>query len=294
MGRLLALSAVLLGPQIMTELGCTALAGLNGYEVVGHGGGGVGGATGGGAGGTAGGGAQGGSGAQAGGGAGGGELADGEPCTNAAVCASHNCVDSLCCDTPCAGHCQACSAAKTGATDGACAPVPALTDPDNECTAAPALGCDGTATGNCAACGDSATPPGSQPCPAVCDGGCLDSVCTIEASSTGEFQNDAIDCPADYACVVNCSAADACRGATINCPEQYSCAVTCTGTQHKCETATVNCPIKGTCTVECQGGDTCTNAQVHCGANDCSIACPNEGNVPLHDGCGGCACSNTC
>lgn len=53
-------------------------------------------------------------------------LANGAPCTAAAMCRSKFCVDGVCCDTACEGEdpnrCNACTMAKTGQKDGTCAP----------------------------------------------------------------------------------------------------------------------------------------------------------------------------
>ncbi|MBI4704120.1 MAG: SBBP repeat-containing protein, partial [Deltaproteobacteria bacterium] len=57
----------------------------------------------------------------------------GEPCAVASECLSGNCADGVCCETPCAGLCRACSLAKTGAKNGICGPVSPGTDPDQEC-----------------------------------------------------------------------------------------------------------------------------------------------------------------
>ena len=57
----------------------------------------------------------------------------GAPCGAGSECGSGHCVEGLCCDTACSGACQSCLAAKTGGTDGACAGLPAGTDPENEC-----------------------------------------------------------------------------------------------------------------------------------------------------------------
>ncbi|MCG3172124.1 MAG: hypothetical protein GMKNLPBB_00269 [Myxococcota bacterium] len=61
------------------------------------------------------------------------QQADGASCTIGTECASGNCVDGVCCNTICTGSCQACSAAKTGGTDGVCADILTNTDPDSEC-----------------------------------------------------------------------------------------------------------------------------------------------------------------
>jgi len=63
-------------------------------------------------------------------------LANGSVCSSASQCVSGFCVDGRCCNSACTATCFACSAAKTGAANGTCAPVIANTDPDNECTGA--------------------------------------------------------------------------------------------------------------------------------------------------------------
>lgn len=75
----------------------------------------------------------------------------GVPCSAGRECATGSCVDGFCCDTPCAGTCQACSAAKKGGgADGVCGTIVAGTDPDLECdvqgaaTCGRSGACDGT------------------------------------------------------------------------------------------------------------------------------------------------------
>ncbi len=61
-------------------------------------------------------------------------FANGAACTINGECTSGNCVDGVCCNTPCAGSCNACTAAKKGAgTNGTCGVIATSTDPDNEC-----------------------------------------------------------------------------------------------------------------------------------------------------------------
>jgi len=59
-----------------------------------------------------------------------GELPLGASCAAAAQCASGNCVDGFCCNTSCSGTCQSCGLPGSA---GACQPVPAFTDPNDEC-----------------------------------------------------------------------------------------------------------------------------------------------------------------
>jgi hypothetical protein len=64
----------------------------------------------------------------------------GASCSAANQCLSGHCVDGRCCESSCGGTCRACSQAKTGQPNGACAFIPNNQDPDNECL----LSCNGT------------------------------------------------------------------------------------------------------------------------------------------------------
>jgi len=100
---------------------------------------------------------------------------NGTVCVTGAQCASNYCVDGLCCDTACAGSCQACTAAKKGSgADGTCGNIGYDRDPDDECYGG---GCSGTGSCKyynglpCAAGGDCL----SNYC---VDGFCCNNVCT--------------------------------------------------------------------------------------------------------------------
>lgn len=59
---------------------------------------------------------------------------NGAACTGTAFCKSGNCVDGVCCDKPCAGACEACTATLKGSgVDGACGNVAVDTDPKSKC-----------------------------------------------------------------------------------------------------------------------------------------------------------------
>ena len=58
---------------------------------------------------------------------------DGQVCAGDGECGSGACKDGFCCNNGCAGLCEACSAAKSGGTNGVCSGVTVGTDPDNEC-----------------------------------------------------------------------------------------------------------------------------------------------------------------
>src|SRR5438552_2118394 len=74
--------------------------------------------------------------------------ANGQTCAGASQCTSTHCVDGVCCDMACDGTCEACSAVKTGGTDGTCAPIPEGMDPDGECPDQGPCGLDGSCDGS--------------------------------------------------------------------------------------------------------------------------------------------------
>ncbi len=55
---------------------------------------------------------------------------DGTPCAETSQCQSGNCVDGVCCNTPCAGTCESCNLA---GSVGTCTLISSGQDPDNEC-----------------------------------------------------------------------------------------------------------------------------------------------------------------
>jgi hypothetical protein len=100
----------------------------------------------------------------------------GTPCTTGGQCQSGHCVDGVCCITACGGPCVACNLL---GSKGTCAPVPAGSDPGNDCIQDPinTCGLDGTCDGSGACrnypvgtvCGTSCTGPETLQS-MVCDG----------------------------------------------------------------------------------------------------------------------------
>lgn len=85
----------------------------------------------------------------------------GASCTAAGQCESEACSDGVCCDSTCAGACEACASTLTGLTSGACEPVLVGIDPDDDCAEGECVtgACDGAracgvvegpCTGSCA------------------------------------------------------------------------------------------------------------------------------------------------
>lgn len=124
------------------------------------------------------------------------DLANGQPCTSAAVCHSQLCVDGVCCDTACAGgtaDCQACSRSAGAALDGTCGPATGNTCTDqNACTQA-----DVCQAGTCVG-----MTPVSCPAPGECEAA---NTC---APSTGQCQ--AQRKPDGTACSLGACLAGAC------------------------------------------------------------------------------------
>jgi len=205
---------------------------------------------------------------------------DGQPCVMGSECTSGDCVDGLCCESACASVCSACSAAKTGGTDGQCESSPVGQDPDVECSATQT--CNGS--GACAfTCDQEPSPPGGS-CPAICTGGCLDGTCIIPCNTDSACEGDTINCPAGFACTVECGANDGCKNTTVNCPSRYACNVACSV---DCQNANVNCNT-GVCNLTCGAGNACKNVDLTCGANTCSATCNGSLDLPLV------ACGSSC
>ena len=143
-------------------------------------------------------------------------LATGEACNKGKECASDHCADDRCCDKACSRACQSC--ALPGSV-GTCTPIPANSDPDNDCIGKDKLCgglCDGkgacefpglgTACGTCRACDGtgqcSAAPKDDDRCGVIdCDK--LDTKCRdyqdLVAARCGSFgqckaANEAANC----------------------------------------------------------------------------------------------------
>jgi hypothetical protein len=99
-----------------------------------------------------------------------GPLPTGASCTLGDQCASGQCVDGYCCDGPCSALCQACSAAKTGATNGQCAFISVGTNPDADCGGFET--CNGA--GVCSLKSDGLSCGASAEC---ANGNCIDGFC---------------------------------------------------------------------------------------------------------------------
>jgi hypothetical protein len=171
-------------------------------------------------------------------------LAQGLPCTQPGECASLRCVDGVCCDQPCTGACQACSAsAKGGGVDGVCGPA-STGSPDPLCPVAPPSSCGTTGLCGVGACAVAAL--GSACGPASCAAGVL-------TAST---------CDAQAACVV---APQSC--APYACADATACATSCND-DAQCAPAAFCDPVAHVCVAEQPNGAPCT-AGSECASGFC-------------------------
>jgi hypothetical protein len=104
---------------------------------------------------------------------------DGQSCATDDECTNGFCTDGVCCDTACEGTCEACSAARTGAANGVCAPVTSGTDPDDECA-------DST-------CSPSSCSARACVAPMACDGGTFDAGVDASAIDGGGLDGARLD-----------------------------------------------------------------------------------------------------
>ena len=212
----------------------------------------------------------------------------GVACTSGATCASGNCVDGVCCDTP-AATCNGCRQCNRVDSPGVCSPVAVGADPHRACAANPAacqLGaCAGDGTCNAAPgalCGQASCVAGMQ-ATFACD---ANAQCATRLTSCGGFACsggacgvfcvDDTGCDAGHYCVgaqclaraVNglpCAAADQCQSGFCTdgvCCVVGACAQRCTscavGGGMGCTLVTAGSPDpRGLCKrdlAQCQSG----------------------------------------
>ncbi len=117
----------------------------------------------------------------------------GAACTGSGECHSGDCVDGFCCATSCAAICMACSAAKTGADNGTCAPVILDQDPDDECVDDGAASCDRSG-----GCNGNADTPACSLYPA--NTACGSDSCTAGSATSSTCNGDGACVAAETSC----------------------------------------------------------------------------------------------
>jgi hypothetical protein len=201
---------------------------------------------------------------------------DGSMCGAGKECLSGNCIDGVCCNLPCAGPCQACTATKKGSgADGICGNIAAGADPDNECsfqnqstcgttgfcdgfgkcqlyaggaTCAP-VSCAGTSTldkgkqcdgnGNCVA-------NGTQSCGNyVCSGAACLTSCTTSADCVSTAYCSGSVCLSKKGLGAACAAAVECGSGA--CADGVCCDSACTGVCQACTGMLKGYGLDGSC-----------------------------------------------
>lgn len=254
-------------------------------------------------------------------------VGNGDPfyCCGGDLCDNNKaCVDGQCCNSDCNGKCEACSAAKTGGTDGVCAKIPDGSDPDNECGySSPNCGVGDTCNGG-GACRPAAaglvcaatTCTGSTLSGSTCDGSgncspsntsCGNYLCesgtTCGATCTGDGQCVASaycrtgdhTCQPDQNDGATCSNNSQCKNG--HCVDGVCCETACTANCQACSAAKKGSGVDGTCDNVKVGTDPDNNcsadAPTSCQQNG---FCDGQGACQVYSaatGCGASTCSGS-
>jgi hypothetical protein len=202
------------------------------------------------------------------------DQAKGASCSSGSQCTSGSCVDGFCCDAPCNGTCQACSAAKTGGANGTCKAVTLGTDPDADCPddGGPSCGRNGVCDGvgacqkyiNGTACGTTSCSGGMQTghscdgagacidnqstscSPYVCNGNACGGTCASDTDCVASAYCDGTShCAPDQGNGKSCTKASQC--ANGNCVDGVCCDQACSGTCQACSAAKKGAGKDGVC-----------------------------------------------
>jgi hypothetical protein len=143
----------------------------------------------------------------------------GTACTGKEQCASHYCVDGVCCSTPCTDACFSCSVAGSA---GTCVATPSGRDPRSECPQEPASTCG--RAGGCNGRGACLRYPAGATCSAAsCSGVTLSGTATCDGlgacragttTSCAPYLCRGTVCPTACTTPADCQSGFACLGGT--------------------------------------------------------------------------------
>lgn len=232
-----------------------------------------------------------------GGGGCGAKCAAGKQCSAGSDCGTGNCADGVCCNTACAGTCQACTTAKKGGgADGVCGSI-AVGLPDSAPVCGGTKACDGA--NNCKKVDGQTCAAGPECvsgscadgvcCNTTCNGTCLACTAALKGSGNdGVCGNIPINLP-DTSATTTCAGTSSCDGNGVckknvgqpcgtgaqcvngNCVDGACCGSASCGTCQSCNLA----GNAGTCTNITSGNpdtnpaNTCTNGSVCDGGGMC-------------------------
>jgi hypothetical protein len=240
------------------------------------------------------------------------------------ACATGQCVDGVCCDTPCTALCQACSAARKGSgSDGACGPIAAGNDPDDDCVADPPASCDrngycdgagacqlwpaGTDCGQdpycngntafggeqCDGAGQCLTLSGVDCTPFVCTAGYCPSSCSSDGQCAQSQFCDAGTCAPKLPQGGSCAESRQCLSGF--CADGLCCDGACSGVCLACSAAKKGGGADGACGPVAAGGDPDSECAADA-ANPCGLdgECSGSGScrqAPSTTACGTASCA---
>jgi hypothetical protein len=186
------------------------------------------------------------------------KLAKGEVCTSSASCQSGSCSDGFCCDKPCNGGCDVCSAAAGASANGTCTILASGSTGQNP-SCNPFL-CDGAASG---ACPISCTMDNQCATGAVCIYGACYNKVNQGSACVGNAQCNNNNCVDGYCCDTACSnACDACDvpgklGTCSTAPQGRTGSPSCS--PFACDGTNLTCPATCTGSAQCPSSSYCSN-----------------------------------
>jgi hypothetical protein len=190
---------------------------------------------------------------------------DGTACSSSSECASHWCVDGVCCESSCDGSCRSCVVA---GKVGKCTLIAAGTDPDGEC-GDPADDCSGTCdgTGACAypgsekSCGTASCTDGKQTLQ-TCDGS---GTCGTQTTDCGAFQCGGSTCLSSCSGDGDCTPDAWCNAP--DCEKKKANGQACSG-DNECTSGV--CASGTCCNVSCDSPASCSTGTCLCGGAACA------------------------
>lgn len=191
----------------------------------------------------------------------------GATCNGTSQCASGDCVDGVCCDTP-AASCNGCRACNVAGSVGNCANVPAATDPHDACTADAAT----CTLGACAGDGTCRAPDG-----ATCgtDQVCSSGSCTACTANSSCSTNPGAPCKT--------GATSCATGGSVCVDSGNAAAGTTCGSNQVCNGGgnCVACTVGASCSSN--PGAPCKTGIVACATG---VSCVDDANIAIGTVCG--------